>query len=333
MRRFPVIPLVPVLATLLAMLLATLLSFAAAQTRWTMHVAWPETNFHTQGVLDLAERVEAATDGGLVIDVNAGGSLGFQGQEILRVVRDGTLPIAEVLMGNLQGDEAIFGLTSLPLLVGDYDEARALYEAARPAYEAALERHGQLLLYAAPWPPSGIYTKEPLASPDDLQGLKMRTYDANSASFAEGLGAQGLAIPFSELYTALSTGLINSVLTSSQTGVDASLWEVTDHFTRINYAFPLNMVTVNRRAFEALPEEQQRALREAAAAVEEVQWQRSAEADDASAATLAEQGMTVSAEVSPELQTAMEEVAARLEQEWLEFAGDAGRQALDAFGR
>ena len=61
-------------------------------------------------------------------------------------------------MGNVQGDEPVFGLTSLPLLVSSYDEARALYDAAKFAYEAALERNNQRLLYAAPWPPSGFFT-------------------------------------------------------------------------------------------------------------------------------------------------------------------------------
>lgn len=316
------------------LLFLTALLFASlgfTQTRWTMHVAWPEANFHTQGVLNFADLVREKTGGSLEIDVNAGGSLGFQGQEVLGVVRDGTLPIAENLMGNAQGDEPLFGLSSLPLLVSSYDEARSLYETAKPAYEAALERHNQLLLYAAPWPPSGIFTKSPLTAPSDFEGLKMRTYDANSATFAEGLGAQGLAIPFSELYTALSTGLINSVLTSSQTGVDASLWEVTNDFTRIGYAFPLNMVTVNLDAFNKLSEAEQSALLEAAAETETAQWEASEAADETSVATLESNGMTVTSDVAPELAEAMKAVAADLEASWLELAGEEGANALTSF--
>ena len=233
----------------LTLFLFTCLTGASAQTRWNMHVAWPESNFHTQGVMEFANLVGEKSNGQLQIVVNSGGSLGFEGQEMLRVVGNGTLPIAEVLMGNVQGTEPIFGLTSLPLLVEDYEGARALYETAKPAYEAALERNNQRLLYAAPWPPSGMFTKSEVTTPGGFGGLKVRTYDSNSAEFVEGLNAQGVAIPFSELFTALSTGLVNSVLTSTPTGVDASLWEVTDYFERINYAFPLNMVTVNADMF------------------------------------------------------------------------------------
>ncbi len=316
----------------LLLLIVLLGSFSMAQ-QWTMHIAWPEGNFHTKGVIKLAELVSEKTNGEFNIDVNAGGALGFKGQEVLGVVRDGTLPIAEVFMGSAQGDEPIFGLTSVPLLVSSYDEAAELYKIAKPYYENALAKHNSLLLYAVPWPPSGIYTKNPLKSPDDLKNLKMRTYDSNSAKFAEGLGAQGLAIPFSELYTALSTGLINAVLTSSQTGVDASLWEVADYFTRINYAFPLNMVIVNKDAFNALSQDKQQALLDAAAEIEEMQWQTSSKADAESAKTLEANGMTVSSDISPELATAMSKVASDIEAEWLKLAGEDGKAVLDSFNK
>ncbi len=302
-----------------------------AQTRWNMHVAWPESNFHTQGVMEFANLVSERSNGQLEIVVNSGGSLGFEGQEILRVVRNGTLPIAEVLMGNVQGTEPIFGLTSLPLLVEDYEGSRALYKAAKPAYEAALERNNQMLLYAVPWPPSGMFTKNEVTTPGGFGDLKVRTYDSNSAEFVEGLDAQGVAIPFSELFTALSTGLVNSVLTSTPTGVDASLWEVTDYFERINYAFPLNMVTVNADMFSNLPQEAQDALLEAAQEVEQMQWEASRQADQDSQSTLTENGITVVNEVSSELNSAMQEVADSLKESWLSDAGQEGQQVLNTF--
>ena len=324
--------LVRLIATLLfTVFLFISLSFVSAQTRWNMHVAWPESNFHTQGVLRFAELVSEKTDGALTIVVNSGGALGFEGQEILRVVGNKTLPLAEVLMGNVQGSESVFGLTSLPLLVENYAGARALYDAAKPAYEAALARHDTKLLYAVPWPPSGVFTQEEVTTPGGFDTLKVRTYDSNSAEVVEGLNAQGVAIPFSELFTALSTGLVNAVLTSSSTGVDATLWEVTRHFARINYAFPLDMVVVNREMFEDLPEEVRRAVLDAAAEVEQTQWEASRKADEAAQAKLREGGIRMVDEVSSELERAMQEVAASLEENWLSETGEAGRNVLERF--
>lgn len=303
----------------------------AGAERWDMHVAWPPANFHTKGVMRFADLVKAKTGGKLEIVVHPGGALGFKGAEILRVVRDGTLPIAEVLMGNVQGDEPIFGLTSLPLLASSYDDAWRLYQIAKPYYEKALERNNAMLLYAVPWPPSGIYAKKLLKSTADFKGLKVRTYDANSAEFVRLLGAEGIAIPFSELYTALSTGLVNAVLTSTVTGVDAKLWEVTNYFHRINYAYPLNMVIVNKAMFERLPKDVQEAVLEAAKQVEEEQWNNSKKADLASELALKNHGMTVVKNIDPELQKAMKDAAKKLWDKWLALAGEDGKAIFKAY--
>ncbi len=315
---------------LLALFALLALGLAGAE-RWDMHVAWPPANFHTKGVMRFADLVKAKTGGKLEIVVHPGGALGFKGAEILRVVRDGTLPIAEVLMGNVQGDEPIFGLTSLPLLASSYDDAWRLYEIARPYYEKALERNNAMLLYAVPWPPSGIYAKKLLKSTADFKGLKVRTYDANSAEFVRLLGAEGIAIPFSELYTALSTGLVNAVLTSTVTGVDAKLWEVTNYFHRINYAYPLNMVIVNKAMFERLPKDVQEAVLAAAKQVEEEQWNNSKKADLASELALKNHGMTVVKKIEPGLQKAMKEAAKKLWDKWLALAGEEGKAIFKAY--
>lgn len=302
-----------------------------AKTKWDMHIAWPSGNFHTKGVVMFADLVAKKTGGDLEIAVHPGGALGFKGQEVLGAVRSGTLPIAELLMGNARGDDPIFGLTSVPLLVKNYDEAWKLYQIAKPYYEEALARHNAKLLYAVPWPPSGIYTKRMLKSTADFRGLKIRTYDANSAEFVTLLGGQGIAIPFSELYTALSTGLVNGVLTSTQTGVDAKLWEVTNYFHRINYAFPLNMVIVNKQAFDKLPAAEQQAILDAAAEVEAFQWKASQKADLVSEIALKNHGMQIVKDITPELQSAMKAAAQTILEKWMAEAGPKAKEVLDAF--
>ncbi len=317
-------------ALLLAFAVVMGLGLALAE-RWDMHVAWPPANFHTKGVVRFADLVKAKSGGKLDIVVHPGGALGYKGAEILRVVRDGTLPIAEVLMGNVQGDEPIFGLTSLPLLAASYDDAWRLYQIAKPYYEKALERNNAMLLYAVPWPPSGIYTKKELKSTADFKGLKVRTYDANSAEFVRLLGAEGIAIPFSELYTALSTGLVNAVLTSTVTGVDAKLWEVTSYFHRINYAYPLNMVIVNKAMFDRLPKDVQKAVLEAAKQIEDEQWKNSKKADLASELALKNHGMKVVKNITPELKAAMKKAAKQLWDKWLGIAGKDGQAVFKAY--
>ena len=65
--------------------------------------------------------------------------------------------------------------------------------------------------------------------------------------------------------------------------------------------------------------------------VEAMQWANSAGADEASAATLEENGMGISSDVSSELEEVMKAVAAELEVSWLELAGDEGSAILEIF--
>ena len=60
-------------------------------------------------------------------------------------------------------------------------------------------------------------------------------------------------MPFSEVSTAMKAGVIDSVMTSSPTAVDAKFWEVLKYYEPLNITIATNMVTVNQKAFEKLP--------------------------------------------------------------------------------
>ena len=73
---------------------------------------------------------------------------------------------------------------------------------------------------------SGSRTKKKATTLEDFKGLKTKTYDKNGALVMEAVGATPFALPFSEVYTSLQTGLIDSVMTSTPTAVDGKFWEV-----------------------------------------------------------------------------------------------------------
>jgi TRAP-type C4-dicarboxylate transport system substrate-binding protein len=77
----------------------------AATASWDMSTVWPDGNFHTQNAMAFAEEVRKQTGGTVNITVKAGGQLGFKGPEHLRAVRDGLVPLADVLNIQQVGDE------------------------------------------------------------------------------------------------------------------------------------------------------------------------------------------------------------------------------------
>ncbi|MFP4213556.1 MAG: TRAP transporter substrate-binding protein [Desulfohalobiaceae bacterium] len=314
---------------LLSLFLASPLS--AQSQKMDLNAIYPASNFHTQGAEKFAELVEDYTDGEIQITVHAGGSLGFEGEELLKAVKDASVPMSDILMGVVSGSEEIFGLSTYPRIVDSYEEAQELYEAALPYYQEACERWNQKLLYAAPWPPSGLFTKDPVGSMQDMEGLKTRTYDKNGAQFLEKAGGSPQSMPWGEVYSALNTGLIDSVLTSATSGKDIKIWETLDYFTELNFAYPLNMVTINMDYWDSLSQEQQDEVLKAAQETQKAQWEASRQSHQDSMQALDENGIQIS-EPDQEFSENLDEIAADIFQEYKSEASEGTINALEAIG-
>uniref|UniRef100_A0A832EJT1 ABC transporter substrate-binding protein n=1 Tax=Desulfacinum infernum TaxID=35837 RepID=A0A832EJT1_9BACT len=264
---------------------------AADVVKMNLNAIYPATNFHSQGAEEFAKRVKEYTGGTVDIAVHPGGALGFKGPELLKTVKDGTVPMSDILMGVVQGSEKAFGISSLPRMVTSYEEAWKLYEACKDLYDKAAAKWNQKILYVVPWPPSGLFTTKEVKTAADIKGLKTRTYDKNGADFLANLGGSPVSLPWGEVYAALRTGMIDSVLTSAVSGRDAKLWEVLKYFKKIDYAYPLNMVVINLDYWKALKPDQKAAMERAAKEVQDIQWKKSAADNDESLKAIAENGM------------------------------------------
>lgn len=268
-------------------------------------------SFHTEGAVKFAQLVEKYSGDTVKITVHPGGSLGFKGPELLKVVKDGQVPMSDILMGVVAGSETILGISSLPRLVSSYEESKNLYNDFKSLYEKTAAKWNQKFLYAAPWPPSGLVTKNDVKKVTDLKGLKTRTYDKNGANFLQDLGASSVSMPWGEVYSSLRTGVIDSVLTSAESTKNGKFWEVLKYFTDIYYALPLNMVTINLDYWKSLTKQQQNAMLKAAKEIETAQWQDSEKRHTDSLKLIAENGMIVN-KATLELTSAMDASAKKI---------------------
>ena len=177
-----------------------------------------------------------------------------------------------------------------------------------------LESHNQILLYASPWPPSGIWGKKAVNSIGELKNLKIRTYDRNGTITLKAAGAAAVKLSWADVIPLLSTGGIQAVLTSAEGGVNAKFWEHLSHFTEINYAMPLSMVHMNKDVFDGLPDNLKKAVKASADAANDRNWREVITRRRLNYKTLEKNGVTVVTRVPVEYLTAL---------------GDAGREALD----
>ena len=304
---------------LLVASIATATLFAGGATKLDLNAKYGATNFHTKGAENFAKLVEKYSGGTVKITVHPGSSL-VKGNP-LKAVKDGTAPMTDMFIPFTSGGGKVFGISALPFVANSYEDAFRLYQLSKPAYNAVAKKWNQKMLYAVTWPPSGIYTKKAINATADFKDVKARTYDKNSANFVKMAGGNAVALPWGEVYSALQTGMVNGVVTSSASGKDGKLWEVLSHFTKINYAYPLQAVTINLDYWNALSAEQKDAMLKAAKETEAAQWEASKAEDAVALKTLAEHGMKIG-EASDTLQKELSTVGKNLLDAYLKDAGD-----------
>jgi TRAP-type C4-dicarboxylate transport system substrate-binding protein len=297
-----------------ALLIGGLVSTACLAEKWHMPTPYGDGNLPTQIDYAFAKEIKAKTNGELEIVVHSGGSL-VKHTEIPRSVKTGQVQIGDIFMGILGNQNPVFKHDNIPFLATSFDQAQALWAAAKPEIEKALDKDGMKLLYAVPWPAQSLYTRNPVNSLADLEGEKMRAYSPSTSRLADLMGTIPTTIQVPDIPQAFSTGIIQAMVTSPSTGVDSQAWDYVNNYTDIKAWIPKDIVIVNKRAFRRLDKNIQDIVLAAAKNAETEGWKRIVERAAKDKATLAENGMTIS-EPSAELTAQLEAIGKTMETEW-----------------
>jgi TRAP-type C4-dicarboxylate transport system substrate-binding protein len=315
---------------LLIVAVVFLASPSLAKTTWNANTVWPANNMHSLWLTEYAEKVKKATGGDLELAVHTGGALGYKGPQLLKAVRDGRVALSDMLISGVAGDEKIFRISTLPFLVRDFEELRLLVDIARPYYDRAAAKWNQKILYIAPWPGAGLWTKKKITTVEDLRGLRTRVYDINGAFLMEAVGATPLVVPFRDLQTFMQKGFIDSVMTSTPTAVDAKFWEILKYFAPLNISFATNMVTVNLNAFNQRPKAQQEVLVKLGREQEEAAW-KAVRKWDSDMETIINRNGIETVKPSKQFTEDLEKISEDIWADWLRTATPEGRKIYEEF--
>jgi TRAP-type C4-dicarboxylate transport system substrate-binding protein len=285
---------------------------------------------HSLWLTEYAEKVKKATGGDLELVVHTGGALGYKGPQLLKAVGDGRVSLSDMLISGVAGDEKIFRISTLPFLVRNVDELRLLTNIAWPYYDRAAAKWNQKILYIAPWPGAGLWTKKKITTVEDLRGLRTRVYDINGAFVMEAVGATPLVVPFRDLQTFMQKGFIDSVMTSTPTAVDAKFWEILKYFAPLNISFATNMVTVNLNAFNQRPKAQQEVLVKLGREQEEAAW-KAVRKWDSDMETIINRNGIETVKPSKEFIEDLEKVSEEIWADWLRTAPPEGKKIYEEF--
>ena len=306
----------------------------AAEFKFNLANEYNATSLPAQTEAFFVDLVSKKSNGRIEITPHFGGALGYKSRDHWTAVRDGAVAIASTPIDKLVGFDPIFPIQTMPFVSPTIPETKALYEVCVPYYEKALAKVNQTLLFGSPWTPQGIWAKKKITSIDDLKGLKVRSYDVIGLKTLAAAGLSPIQLSWADVIPALSTGSIVGVLTSDEGGVNAKFWELgVKYFNFLGYGMGISITTMNKAAYDSLPADMQKVLREAAAEAQKNGWKVSEGRVDHNRKAMAAAGAFFVDDVPREVIEHLMNAGAPLLEEWKKTMGPDADKILDEYNK
>jgi len=240
---------------------------AADPIRTRLSIATNEAHPFYPGAVRFKEALEAATNGGMLVQIFPSAQAGDEAAS-LQLIRAGGLQFAEhsSSLSSTASNEPVVQGWSLPFPYADADAAYRAWDSdlAEKSY-SAYEKHGFKCLVRWDAGFRQLSSIRPVNSVADVRGMKLRTPDgAVYFSTWKALGAVPTPMAFTELYTALQTGVVEGTELPVQVIDSAKFYEVQKHFAEINYMNDPICFSVSLSFFKSLTPAQQQAVVHAA---------------------------------------------------------------------
>jgi len=211
-----------------------------------------------------ADNVEKRTNGAVKIALYPNNALGSP-PEVLEQVIMGSVDMSLSGQDQIAKHVRLFDSVGIPFSVGDYDHMDRLLDGPFKEWAAPqLDKIGLVYLSSWEWGFRQITnSKRPILTPEDVQGLKIRTPPAMSYQAAiEALGGNVQTISFSELVMAMRQGVVDGQENPISVIYDLKLYESQKYITIVNYLYSSMCHVVSKRVWDKLTPEQQQIIRE-----------------------------------------------------------------------
>lgn len=216
----------------------------------------------------------AAAAGRVTITPTPHDLAGIRGPEVLGLLENGTLQIASQNLSYMAGEDPRFEGIDLAGLSLTVENARKATDAYRPVLTRVMaEKFNTHLLGIGPLPSQVFWCREPISGLVDLEGKKIRVFNATLSDFVAGLDGTTVTMPFVEVIPALQRGVADCAVTGTMSGNTARWPEVTTHLYPMNVGWSLTFWAINADVWNGLPAEIQALLTEQYAILEDMSWE------------------------------------------------------------
>ncbi|MDR1533721.1 MAG: C4-dicarboxylate TRAP transporter substrate-binding protein [Planctomycetota bacterium] len=221
-----------------------------------------ETTPMVRGFKQLAENVKAASKGKLLIEVYPSAQLGSD-EDVIEQAMQG-VNVAVLTDGGRMGNYVRdFGIIGMAYFADNYDDVIKVVESATyKKWEDDLSAEGIRVL-SFNWydGPRHFLTHEPIKTPADLSGQRIRTPGAPAwAESIRALGATPVAMPWGEVYSAVQSRAIDGCEVQDTSTLGSRTYEVLKYRNKTGHFQLINGLIVGERWFKTLPADLQKIL-------------------------------------------------------------------------
>ncbi|HYD66305.1 TRAP transporter substrate-binding protein DctP [Azospirillum sp.] len=161
-----------------------------------------------------------------------------------------------------------FSITILPGLIRGFDQAVALKGSPYHKRLQEIAHENGIHIVTWWWTPGGFAAKDrEMKGPESVQGMKMRAADPYFEAMLQDAGASVHAMASTEIYSALQTGVLDGLLTSSESLVSMRIYEQAKNATvggKNEIFLLIQPLVMAKSAWDKLTPQQQKAFEEAA---------------------------------------------------------------------
>ncbi len=212
--------------------------------------------------------VESGTNGEIEVQLFPNSQLG-KDAEVLFQVKAGVIQSGIHSVGGIASAYPLIGVLDVPFA---YPNISATYKVFDGPFgdKLAADILAKTDIQVLGFGDSGGFfalsnSKHEVRSPDDMKGLKIRTMGLDThKAVIQSLGGQPTAIAWSEVYTALQTGVADGQMNPVSIISFAKFYEVQKYLTLTGHLFTPYVWTINPKFYNGLTEEQKKVINYAA---------------------------------------------------------------------
>ncbi|MBN2102565.1 TRAP transporter substrate-binding protein [bacterium] len=218
-----------------------------------------------KGMVVMAEKLQEKSGGKMQVDIYPSGQLGNE-RELIEMLQIGSLAMTKVSTAPLESFVPEMKIFGVPYLFRD--EAHRWKVLNGEIGKKLLLAGQNYLVRGLCYYDAGsrsFYTKnQPIRTPDDLSGLKIRVMKSiTSMEMVKSLGGSATPIPWGELYTALQQGVVDGAENNPPSFHLSRHYEVCKYYSLDEHTSVPDILLMSRTVWERLTPEEQKWLHEA----------------------------------------------------------------------